>query len=41
MSIEPYENRLGIVIRPLVLPIRNHEDPLYHLDGCDNYVERI
>ena len=31
MSIEPYENRLGVVIRPLVLPIRNREDPK-HLD---------
>ncbi len=27
MSIKPHENRLGIVIRPPDLPIRNHEDP--------------
>src|SRR5271169_4888062 len=29
MCIEPNENRLGSVIRPLVLPIRSHEDPKF------------
>src|SRR5271168_3826850 len=28
MCIWLYENRLGIVIRPSVLPTRNHEDPI-------------
>jgi hypothetical protein len=35
MCIRTYENRLRSIIRPLDLPIRNHEDPEFYAKAAD------